>query len=103
MKRVLATGFIVAFATFGVAGAANAAPADAACVGQVHRPFAAFLPEQSTLSGGAGPSAGSTICLPLESPSCSWLPRCSLPEPEILVCRRASASIRAFVMLWAWM
>ncbi|MGW9184064.1 hypothetical protein [Agromyces sp. NPDC055661] len=37
MKRILATGFIVAFATFGVAGAAHAAPADAACFGQVHK------------------------------------------------------------------
>ena len=40
MKRILATGFIAAFATFGavgVAGAANAAPADAACFGQVHK------------------------------------------------------------------
>ena len=37
MKRILATGFIVAFATFGVAGAANAAPSDAACFGQVHK------------------------------------------------------------------
>jgi hypothetical protein len=37
MKRILATGFIVALATFGVAGTANAAPADAACFGQVHK------------------------------------------------------------------
>ena len=38
MKRVLATGFIAALATFGFAGAAHAAPsADAACFGQVHK------------------------------------------------------------------
>jgi hypothetical protein len=37
MKRILATGFIVAVATFGVAGAANAAPSEAACFGQVHK------------------------------------------------------------------
>lgn len=37
MKRILATGFIVALATLGVAGTANAAPADAACFGQVHK------------------------------------------------------------------
>ena len=37
MKRILATGAIVAFAVFGVAGTANAAPAEAACFGQVHK------------------------------------------------------------------
>lgn len=37
MKAILATGFIVALATLGVAGPANAAPADAACFGQVHK------------------------------------------------------------------
>ncbi|MFE6254731.1 hypothetical protein [Agromyces sp. NPDC057865] len=37
MKRILATGFIAALATFGAAGAANAAPADVACFGQVHK------------------------------------------------------------------
>ena len=37
MKRILATGAIVAFAVFGLAGTANAAPADAACFGQVHK------------------------------------------------------------------
>ena len=37
MKRILATGFIAALATFGFAGAAHAAPADAACFGQVHK------------------------------------------------------------------
>ena len=37
MKRILATGFIVALATFGFAGAAHAAPSDAACFGQVHK------------------------------------------------------------------
>jgi hypothetical protein len=37
MKRILATGFIVALATLGAAGTAHAAPADAACFGQVHK------------------------------------------------------------------
>jgi len=37
MKRILATGAIVALSVFGFAGAANAAPADAACFGQVHK------------------------------------------------------------------
>jgi hypothetical protein len=37
MKRILATGFIVALATVGFAGTAHAAPADAACFGQVHK------------------------------------------------------------------
>ena len=37
MKRILAIGAIAAFATFGFAGTANAAPADAACFGQVHK------------------------------------------------------------------
>ncbi|WP_345801263.1 hypothetical protein AAIB33_17680 [Microbacterium sp. AZCO] len=37
MKRILATGAIVALAVFGFAGAANAAPSDAACFGQVHK------------------------------------------------------------------
>ena len=37
MKRILATGAIVALAVFGVAGTANAAPADAACFGQIHK------------------------------------------------------------------
>ena len=37
MKRILATGAIVAFAVFGLAGTANAAPADAACFGQIHK------------------------------------------------------------------
>jgi len=37
MKRILATGFVAALATFGFAGAAHAAPADAACFGQVHK------------------------------------------------------------------
>ena len=37
MKRILATGAIVALAVFGVAGTANAAPSDAACFGQVHK------------------------------------------------------------------
>jgi hypothetical protein len=37
MKRILATGAIVALAVFGFAGTANAAPADAACFGQIHK------------------------------------------------------------------
>ena len=37
MKRILATGAIAALAVFGSAGAAHAAPADAACFGQVHK------------------------------------------------------------------
>jgi hypothetical protein len=37
MKRILAVGSIVAFSIFGFAGTANAAPADAACFGQVHK------------------------------------------------------------------
>ena len=37
MKRILAAGFIAALATLGVAGTAHAAPADAACFGQVHK------------------------------------------------------------------
>ncbi|MET0829083.1 MAG: hypothetical protein ABWY26_06155 [Microbacterium sp.] len=37
MKRILAIGSIAALSIFGFAGAANAAPADAACFGQVHK------------------------------------------------------------------
>ena len=37
MKRILAIGSIVALSTFGFAGAANAAPNDAACFGQTHK------------------------------------------------------------------
>ncbi|MFE7846332.1 hypothetical protein ACFUTX_14185 [Microbacterium sp. NPDC057407] len=37
MKRILATGAIVALSVFGFAGAAQAAPADAACFGQIHK------------------------------------------------------------------
>ncbi|MDY0908540.1 hypothetical protein [Microbacterium sp. CFBP9034] len=37
MKRILATGAIVALAVFGVAGTAQAAPSDAQCFGQVHK------------------------------------------------------------------
>ena len=37
MKRVLATGSIAALAMVGFAATANAAPADAACFGQIHR------------------------------------------------------------------
>ena len=37
MKRLIATGFITAIAVVGLAGTANAAPADAACFGQIHK------------------------------------------------------------------
>ena len=37
MKRILTIGSIVALSIFGFAGTANAAPADAACFGQVHK------------------------------------------------------------------
>ena len=37
MKRILAIGSIVALSVFGFAGAANAAPADAACFGGIHK------------------------------------------------------------------
>ncbi|WP_062295889.1 MULTISPECIES: hypothetical protein [Demequina] len=37
MKRIIATGFITALAVVGFAGTANAAPADAACFGQIHK------------------------------------------------------------------
>ena len=37
MKRILATAAIAAFAVFGMAGTASAAPADAACFGQIHK------------------------------------------------------------------
>ncbi|MFW7413442.1 hypothetical protein [Demequina sp. SO4-18] len=37
MKRIIATGFITAIAVVGLSGTANAAPADAACFGQVHK------------------------------------------------------------------
>ena len=37
MKRILTIGSIVVLSVFGFAGSANAAPADAACFGQVHK------------------------------------------------------------------
>lgn len=37
MKRIIATGFITAIAMVGLAGTANAAPADAAGFGQIHK------------------------------------------------------------------
>ncbi len=37
MERIFATGSIVALAMVGFAGSASAAPADAACFGQVHK------------------------------------------------------------------
>ena len=37
MKRILAISSIVALSVFGFAASASAAPADAACFGQVHK------------------------------------------------------------------
>ena len=37
MKRILAAGAVAALATVGLAGPANAAPAERACFGQVHK------------------------------------------------------------------
>lgn len=37
MKRMLVAGSIAALAMVGTAGTANAAPAEAACFGQVHK------------------------------------------------------------------
>ena len=37
MKRVLATGSMVVLAAIGLAAPASAAPAEAACFGQVHK------------------------------------------------------------------
>jgi hypothetical protein len=37
MKRILAAGSIAALATLGIATSASAAPAEAACFGQVHK------------------------------------------------------------------
>ena len=37
MKRILAIGVIAGLATIGLAGAAQAAPNDAACFGQIHK------------------------------------------------------------------
>jgi len=37
MKRILAAGSIAALAMVGFAGSASAAPAEAACFGQVHK------------------------------------------------------------------
>lgn len=37
MKRILAAGSIAAIASLGLAAPASAAPADAACFGQVHK------------------------------------------------------------------
>ena len=37
MKRILAAGSIAALATLGLATSASAAPAEAACFGQVHK------------------------------------------------------------------
>ena len=37
MKRILAAGFLAALTTLGLAAPAGAAPAEAACFGQVHK------------------------------------------------------------------
>ena len=37
MKRIIAAGSIAALATLGLGAPASAAPADAACFGQVHK------------------------------------------------------------------
>lgn len=37
MKRILAAGSIAALAALGISAPADAAPADAACFGQVHK------------------------------------------------------------------
>lgn len=37
MKRILATGFILALVTVGFASSAQAAPADPGCFGEVHQ------------------------------------------------------------------
>ena len=37
MKRIIAAGSIAALATLGLVAPASAAPADAACFGQVHK------------------------------------------------------------------
>jgi hypothetical protein len=37
MKRIVVAGSIAVFALIGSAGSASAAPADAACFGQVHK------------------------------------------------------------------
>ena len=37
MKRIIAAGSIAALATLGLAAPASAAPAEAACFGQVHK------------------------------------------------------------------
>lgn len=37
MKRIIAAGSIAALAAFGLAAPAGAAPAEAACFGQVHK------------------------------------------------------------------
>jgi hypothetical protein len=37
MKRILVAGAVAAFAVVGFSSTANAAPADAACFGQVHK------------------------------------------------------------------
>lgn len=69
MKRMIATGFITVLAMVGFAGAANAAPADAACFGQVHKAVnSGFLAEAGIhnvgdlvkAAGGQGKNAAAT-------------------------------------------
>lgn len=69
MKRIIATGFIAALAMVGFAGTASAAPADAACFGQVHKAVnSGFLAEAEIhnvgdlvkAAGGQGKNAAAT-------------------------------------------
>lgn len=69
MKRIIATGFMTAIAMVGLAGTANAAPADAACFGQVHKAVnSGFLADADIYNvgdlvkaaGGQGKNAAAT-------------------------------------------
>ncbi len=51
MKRIIATGFITALAMVGFAGTANAAPADAACFGQIHKAVNSGVLAESEIYG----------------------------------------------------
>ena len=64
MKRILAAGFIATLATLGLAAPASAAPAEAACFGQVHKtvnsgglPGFANVGELVKAAGGQGKNA----------------------------------------------
>ena len=70
MKRMLAAGAIAALTLIGTAGSATAAPADAACFGQVHKTVnAGGVPgfdnvgELVTALGGQGKNAtANSLC-----------------------------------------